>query len=621
MKKICSFITKKSLVRNLVLSLFAACIVISLLCYGLYYYNTSRILENRLAEQTRSQLSLNNQNMIKNFDTLETISDSLLNSLYQYDPETPLSYITRMNQLSTLRDPETIRFANYTINTLDSYLKNYPMLDSILLYTRNGTVIASTGIYTKTQIMQTESSDFIIDSIIPDFDPEIMSFLWLGGYDTREFIVSSSEHHSGSYTPSYVFTGIRRVQRYYNSQEDLFLVFNVRQEVIYDIYYTYPITSDVGSVFLMNSDGKIQFSNDESLIGTYSPYADDLTERNGFVSLTALKDGQKYNVFYQSIDNTDWFILYEIPTVTYASDITSVRNLSVLMFALTMIMLLFIIFYVLIRKLKPIQDLTQAATYIGEGKLGYTIDIQEKNEIGALAQNFNQMSLRLQQIMMEKDRIAEEKRRQEIAVLQAQINPHFILNTINTVKWMAIINHVPNISECLTSFGKILEPLLKQQTDFYTVADEISYLKNYVDTMNYSYGNTIRMAVSIPEELKKCKIPRFILQPLVENAVLHGVNKNTNEVSIEIMLSSGKGILCLAVYSQGTAIPPEQLLSIQNSLISMAPIPGSRTSSIGLTNIVQRIQLFYGESHGLWIENSSDCQVKVTVTLPLEYLA
>lgn len=621
MKKKLSFFTKKSLVKNIVLSLSAACIAISLLCYGLYYYNTSRILENLLAEQTQSQLALNNQSMAKSFDTVEIISDSLLDSLYQYDPETPLSYITRMNQLSTLQDAETIRFANYTINTLDSYLKSYPILDSILLYTRNGTVIASTGTYTKTQIMQKESSDFIMNSIIPDFNSEIRSFLWLGGYDTRDFIIGSSQYKRDNQTPSYVFTGIRRVQRYYNSQEDLFLVFNIRQETIHDIYYTYPITSDVGSFFLVGSDGRIHFSNDTALIGAFSPYAGKLTERNRFVSFTETKDGQKYNVFYQALDNTDCFVLYEIPTVAYASDITSFRNLSILMFTFTMIMILFIVFWVIIRKLKPIHELTQAATYVGQGNLGYTIHIQEENEIGTLAQKFNQMSLDLQQIMLEKEQIAEQKRRQEIAVLQAQINPHFILNTINTVKWMAILNHAPNISECLTSFGKLLEPLLNQQTDFYTVEEEISYLKNYVDTMNYSYGNTIHMNLSIPEELKKCKIPRFILQSLVENAVLHGVDKATNEVLIDIVLSASRDVLCLAVFSQGTAMTPDQLLSIQNSLISMSPIPGSRTSSIGLTNITQRIQIFYGEAYGLWIENSSDCQVKVTVTLPLEYLS
>lgn len=289
-------------------------------------------------------------------------------------------------------------------------------------------------------------------------------------------------------------------------------------------------------------------------------------------------------------------------------------------FLLTLGTMLLIVLFVIIRKLKPIHELTQAATYVGQGNLGYTIRIQEENEIGTLAQNFNKMSLDLQQIMEEKEQMEEEKRRQEIADLQAQINPHFILNTINTVKWMAILNHAPNISECLTSFGKLLEPLLKQQTDFYTVEQEISYLKNYVDTMNYSYGNTIHMSLALPEELKKCKIPRFILQPLVENAVLHGVDKATNNVFIEVVLSASSDILCLTVFSQGTAMTPDQLLSIQSNLISMSPIPGSRTSSIGLTNISQRIHAFYGEAYGLWIENSSECQVKVTVTLPLEYL-
>lgn len=619
MKKIVSFLKQKSLVKNIFLSLSAVCITISILCYVLYYYNTSHILENRLAEYTQSQLALNNRNFEKNFDTVELISDNLLNDLYRYDPVSPLSYITRINHLSTLQDSGTIQFANYTINTLDFYLENYPILDSILLYTRNGTVIASTGTYTKTQIMQTQSSDFIMDSIIPEFNPEITTFLWLGGYNSSDFVAGSSQYGEYSQIPNYVFTGIRRVKRSYDSRDDLFLVFNLKQEVIYDIYYTYPISSDGGSVFLMDSSGKIHFSNDISLIGTCSPYDNRLTERDRFISFTQTINGKKFNIFYQTLDNTDWFVLYEIPNVIYASDINSFRNLSVLMFAVTMIMMLFSVFWLIIRKLKPIRELTQAAAHVGQGNLGYTIQIQENNEIGTLAQHFNQMSLDLKQIMMEKEQIEEQKRHQEIAALQAQINPHFILNTINTVKWMAILNRVPNISECLTSFGRLLEPLLKQQTDFYTVEEEISYLKDYVSVMNYSYGNTIHMTLAVPKNLNKCRIPRFILQPLVENAVLHGVDKATNEVFIDVVLSESSDDLHLIVYSRGTAIAPDHLLSLQRSLISKAPIPGSRTSSIGLTNITQRIRVFYGESYDLWIENSSDCQVKVSLTLPLEY--
>lgn len=619
MKKIIDLIKKKSLTKSIFLSLSAVCLTISVFCYALYYYNTSHILENRLAEYTQSQLALNNNNFKKNFDTVELISDNLLNNLYQYDPVSPLNYITKLNQFSTLQDTETIEFVNYTIDTLDFYLENYPILDSILLYTKNGTVIASTGTYTKTQMLQSQCSDFIMDSIIPNFNPDLTTFLWLGGHDSSEFIAGSSQYDKHNQNPTYVFTGIRRLKPSYDSKDELFLVFNLKQEFIHDIYYTYPISSDGGSVFLIDSDGTIHFSNNTSLIGTKSPYSSKLTVRDQFISFTETINDQKFNIFYQALDNTDWFVLYEIPNVIYASDINSFKTLSVLLFAFTMCLLLISVFWLIIRKLKPIHDLTQATNYIGQGHLGYTIQIQENNEIGILAQHFNQMSLELKQIMIEKEQIEEQKRHQEIAALQAQINPHFILNTINTVKWMAIINHVPNISECLTSFGRILEPLLKQQIDFYTVQEEICYLQNYVNTMNYSYGNTIHMKLSVPEKFHKCKIPRFILQPLVENAILHGVNKSTNEVSINVIFSGDNDILRIIVCSCGTTISPNTLLAIQRSLISQSPITGSKTSSIGLTNITQRLRIFYDESYALWIENSSDCEVKVSVILPMEF--
>ncbi len=618
MNKIVTFFTRKSLAKNILLSLSVACTVISIFCYALYYYNTFRILENLLAKQTRSQLLLNNLHMAESFETLSMISDNLLNDLYQYDTSYPLSYISKLNEITSLHDTESIQFASYTLNTLDFYISNYPMLDSIFLYARNGTVISSTGKHTKTQIMCSESSDFIIDSVIPNFDEQNTSFIWLGSYNIHDFVLGSSQNHF-SQNPVRVFTGIRRVVNH-KSGTDAFLIFNVRLDTIHDIYYTFPIAGDVGSVFLLDSSGKIHFSNQKELIGSLSPYAGHLTQTGSFVSFTENHHGERHNIFYQSLDNTDLFILYEIPASTYASDIISIRNMSVLLTVCTISVLLFIVFRVVIRKLRPIHELTQAVAYVGSGNLGYTIHVQEKSkdEIGILAKNFNQMSQSIQTIMLEKEQAEEQKRLQEIAALQAQINPHFILNTINTIKWMAILNHAPNISECLTTFGKLLEPLLKQQTDFYTIKEELTYLQNYVTIMNYSYGNTIHMKLEVPEELYTYKIPRFILQPLLENAVFHGVNKETNSVQIEILMTAREETLCIAVLSTGTAIAPDKLLNIQDSLKDPSSAPAGRSSSIGLANVNQRIKLFYGDSFGLWIENSSDCQVRVTVTIPME---
>ena len=618
MKKFIMFFRKKSLVRNILLSLAAACIVISIFCYALYYYNTSRILDSRLARETQSQLELNNQNMLETLQDVAVISDNLLNNLYQYNTVNPQGYILTLHSLTSLYDIEGMRFVNYTLDTFNYFIANYPILDSIMLYTGDGTVLASSEAHTKAQIKESKSGDFITDQILPQFSEKDFSFHWLGSYNKQEFLLGTSQHCSDQQS-NYVFTGIRRISKS-SQRADTFLIINLRLNALYDAYHTYPITSDIGSVYLLDADGMIHFSNHEELIGNHSPYSSHLTEKNRFVSFTDTRNGQKQNIFYQSLNHIGFFVLYEIPSSTYASDLISIRNTSILLFIFTIVLLLAVVFWVIIRKLRPIHELTQAVAYVGQGNLGYTIGIREQNEIGVLAKNFNRMSRNLKNIMEEKERLEAQKRQQEIAALQAQINPHFILNTINTVKWMAILNRATNISDCLTSFGRLLEPLLKQQTDFFTVEEEISYLKNYVDTMNYSYGNTIHMTLSIPEEYRKCKIPRFILQPLVENAVLHGVNKDTNEVRIKIRMSEHHGILGIDVFSQGTAIPEDKLLAVQQSLISMTHIPGSRASSIGLTNVSQRISVFYVEGFGLWIENSADCQVKVSVTIPKEIL-
>lgn len=618
MKKFLAFFTQKSLAKNILLPLSVACILISALSYSLYSHNTLFILEKQLTEQTRSQLALNNQYMRKSLDSIENISDTLLNNLNQYDPSASLSYISKLNTLTRLQDAEAIDFVNYTLDTFDFYIRNYSMIDSIAIYTRNGTIIAKSGLYTKTQILTPENADVILDSAIPNFDNENTSLVWLGSYDIRDFVLGASQYYLEK-NPFYVFTGICRV-RNNATREDAFLVINLSQEALYENYYTYPITTDTGSVFLLDADGRIHFSNQQKLIGTYSPCGSKLTENGPFATFSERRKGEELNVFYQALPGTAFWALYEVPASTYASDIIFIRNMSITLSILTILILLITVFRVIIRQLRPIHELAEAVSYVGQGHLGYTIPVHEKNEIGVLAENFNQMSKNLKTIMEEKEKIEYQKRQHEIAALQAQINPHFILNTINTVKWMAIINHVPNISNCLTSFGKILEPLLRQKVDFYTIEEELHYLQNYVDVMNYGYGNTIHLSFNLPEDLKKCKIPRFILQPLVENAVLHGVDQATNSVLIEIQITEKEEILCMAVFSQGSAIPTDRLLKIQKDLLSSSPSCKTKTSSIGLSNINQRIKVFYGKNFGLWIENDSDNRVKTSVIIPKEFI-
>ena len=181
---------------------------------------------------------------------------------------------------------------------------------------------------------------------------------------------------------------------------------------------------------------------------------------------------------------------------------------------------------------KPLISLTTVIKKMGQGNLGLTLDLDMRNELGILIAQFNKMSKNILDLMEQKETIEEKKRMIEIGALQSQINPHFFYNTLNTIKWMAIMVKADNIVESITTLGDYLQPMFKKGM-FCTIQEEIDYIENYIKIMNYRMAGGIKFENHIAVEVRDCQILRFLLQPLVENAISHGLkNQNGGVITI-----------------------------------------------------------------------------------------
>ena len=198
------------------------------------------------------------------------------------------------------------------------------------------------------------------------------------------------------------------------------------------------------------------------------------------------------------------------------------------------------------------------------------------------------MSTKLDILFKENRRITKEKEECRLLALQTQIQPHFLLNTLNGIKWLCIIESAPTAERMIGSLGYILEYSLGQPKDCITLEEEIECLRHYIELQKMRYGNTFDVEFQIDETLKSLPVPVLILQPLVENSIIHGIREMEDRGFIRVAACWQGTQICLSVEDNGEGMDAERIRQVINGVGS--------TDSIGIVNVKERMELYYRDS-------------------------
>lgn len=263
--------------------------------------------------------------------------------------------------------------------------------------------------------------------------------------------------------------------------------------------------------------------------------------------------------------------------------------------------------------LKPLNELTVVMQKVGNGQLGCVYEYPPKNELGIVAEQFNQMSVDLKEIFEQKERVEEEKRKIEMQTLRSQINPHLIYNTLNTIKWMAIINEERNIAESITLLADFLKPVFRNQELLCSVKEELEYVEKYIAIMNLRGTEGYQLEIAVPEKYYEYRIIRFLLQPVVENAILHGLaEREFGKISISIKIDKD---MVIQVKDDGEGIEEKKLKELQKRLKDISTSGGKE---IGIENVNRRIKVQYGDEYGLELQSEQGRGTVVTLKIKPE---
>jgi two-component system sensor histidine kinase YesM len=251
------------------------------------------------------------------------------------------------------------------------------------------------------------------------------------------------------------------------------------------------------------------------------------------------------------------------------------------------------------------------------------IELDRNDELGYLSESFNKMSKKIDYLV---NRIYKEEialKEAEIKALQAQINPHFLFNTLENINWMAQLNGVPEISDTVSALAKLIDGSIGRGDRMIAFREELEYIENYMTILKNRYENKLEVIKTLDEELMDIKIPRLLIQPLVENAVKHGIEKSRRNGVIRLSAYREDSHVVFQVVDNGIGMKPEELEALnlrlqKDALINEGNSTGAAGKSIGLENVNRRIKLLYGSTYGVEIESSYDEYTRVIVRLPVD---
>ncbi len=610
------FFKKPSLLKELFFAFTLVCVAVTAIGYVIYYNSMFNLLQNRQEKETIQQFQQLDININTFLDTINNVSEILLNNLSNQDRN--YTYQDEISQLLNLKDytdENAIRLLNNINSKLEQTISNYTQIQSVIIYTGKGDIIGCTDTFTRA-MLNNGKGEYVYKSKIYDRALEhYPRLLWFGGNSHDE--MTGFSNFELDFSRADTISAVRSFKSLFTGDVNGVLVININQQELTDSY-KYLFDSEKENAYIVDEAGKIISSADRSSLGKESSVFKKLkSEQSGSSSGSFVWNNGNIdeNVFFYKIHSTGWTLVNEVPYSQYRKDIILLQRNTILVFLLVLISILLISYILFKRITRPLDTLTEAMSKLGKGSFGMSVENTYHNEFGLLAEGFNQMSENISQLIDEKENIAKEKRKHEIATLQAQINPHFIFNTINTIKWMAVLANANNIVESLVVFSNLLKPLFKIRYDYYTIEEEMEYLCNYVRLLNYRYGDVIVLHSDIPQEIGDCTIPRFVLQPLVENAVEHGMDFRNNKFPIYITASYAEGNIRISIKNQGAGIGTTKLEEIRkglNAAESTEEIP----SHIGLKNINQRLRLYYGKAYGISIDSEEGVSTTVFIVIP-----
>jgi len=576
----------KSLKRKLSIMLLGA-ILVPLLSLGFVLYSIAAME----AEERTKLSSLGLLNQIKT--NLEFIVQDVENmSIFLIAQEDIQRYLASTNQGSGLQIKLMGFLSNFAFSK--SYISNISIYPNNGNHTLSNTTIFNNGLFTdnmNTNIQQVKDKwwSSLYTNVTTNGAEKVISFVRPIGSTT-------------TYQPKGM------------------LSISISEAAIAD-FMMKPALSSGESLLLVDRDnrilsGTIRDGLSKSVTELLPNWdAPGMQERQGFVTYGEGKD--KKTIVYTTVPHVDWRLLAVIPYEQYQAQNQYVVTITAMTIGLAMVIIAGIVLFLIMRVTRPLQ--TVAVSLKGfrpEGDI-IALPITSSDEIGMLVHSYNKLGERVHVLMEEVKRHESMKKEADMQALQAQINPHFLYNTLASIHWMALMNKDATIAQMVGALSDFLRFSLNKGSEYCQVTQEVLHAQHYASIQQIRYPDQFDITFHISPELESQWMLKLLLQPLIENAIIHGILGKRSKGWITVIAQhTADEHIHFTIEDSGQGMAQEQL----DALLQQIELPLDQTRkpehSYGLRNVNQRLKLHYGEASGLQIHSVEGGGTTVSFMIP-----
>ncbi len=390
------------------------------------------------------------------------------------------------------------------------------------------------------------------------------------------------------------------------------LVIDLNYDVINNLCESISL-GNKGYVYIIDRKGEIVYHPQQQLIlsGVKKELLKEVSNVKSSLTYTDEKGENKIYTPFHS-DKTGWTIVGVVYTSELAGDEKAVRAMYI---GTASILILFasILAVLLSAKItKPIKQLQAAMNEVQEGKFEQVyIDTGGENEISSLTRSFNRMTKRIDELLKNNRKEQAEKRKSELKALQSQINPHFLYNTLDSIIWLIETEDSNQAIKMTSVLARFFRQAIGNSKIYVTIWQELEYTRNYLLIQQMRYKDKVAFDIQVDEDVMECAIVKLVLQPLVENALYHGLKYKTEQGNITITGCRQGDLVILMIKDDGIGMTKEALSTIFQKKIS-----DKRHNGVGMKNIQDRLKMHYGPDYGLIVESEEGVGTVVKVIIP-----
>jgi two-component system sensor histidine kinase YesM len=419
-----------------------------------------------------------------------------------------------------------------------------------------------------------------------------------------------------------VISFVRNINRIPYRDVLAYMKININVDVVKDML----VNSDINDVernmraFIITDEGNVIYDDRNELTGSEDPGIDLSIFQGNSQSDEVVWNGVSYLYTTSKSSYTKWNTLILIPNEFLLSKQKRTTYILILVGLLAMGLIAFVSYALSYQITLPLRNLMKKMARVEQGDLSQRMEVAGNNEISRLSRIYNNMLDSITRLISEvyTSKLAENNA--QLSALQAQINPHFLYNTLNIMKSISRVRGIEEVAEMAESLAELFKYSMKNLQHPIPLRDEMDHIGNYINIQQHRFGSRFEFNMDVPESLQEASVLKLTVQPLIENAIVHGLGKVKSGGRIDIAAKRLGGDLIIEVSDNGCGIEEERIRMLRRRLASIQPADAYDEDGlgIGLSNIAQRIKLYHGVKYGVELISAPGRGTTVRLTFPYE---